>query len=107
MGGCCGGHPRPERGVRDGGQKAEGGGKEREPSGGAKGQWHKARMGQMELGSGQGKPEGRMASRGGEGWRRGEKGTDRGLEVGRSGGQGGGPWGAGPTCSRLLFSWAR
>lgn len=51
---------------------------------GAKGQWHKARTGQVGLGSGQGKPEGRMAGRGGEGsWRGGERGTNGGLKAGR------------------------
>lgn len=92
-----------------GGQKAEGGGKERECRG-AEGQGHKAGRGQVGLG----RPEGRMAGRGGEGWRRGERGTDGGAggqQAGRSGGRGRAVgrrgWGAGPTCRRLLFSWAR
>ena len=96
-----------------GGQKAECGGKERECRG-ADGQWHKAGRGQMGLGLGQGRPEGLMAGHGGEGWRRGERGTDGvagGQQAGRSGGQGEGRgqegMGAGPTCRRLLFSWAR
>lgn len=48
-------------------------------------------MAQMGLGSGQGKQEGLMAGCGGEGWRRGEMGTDAGAR-GRQRGYGQGKW---------------